>query len=64
MWIKVILIIVIIVESALILKWKISTAGLIYYMELKKYTLPNETEMEVCTKQVAEHMIRDLICLK
>ena len=52
------MILVIVVEGILILKWKVSTAALIYYMETKKYTQPNNKEMEVCTKKVIEHMLR------
>lgn len=42
------------------IKWKITTAALIYYMELKGYTLPNKTEMEICTQKVIKHTINDL----
>lgn len=51
-------IIVIVVEAILILKWKVSTNALIYYMELKKYTQPNSTEMEVCTAYVVRQMFK------
>lgn len=64
MWEVAVLIIVMVVEVVLILKWKIWAMTLIYYMELKKYTQPNKAEMEVCTRKVIRHMIRDLICLK
>lgn len=54
------MILVSIAEGVLILKWKVSTAALIYYMETKKYTQPNKKEMEVCTKKVTEHVVRNL----
>lgn len=58
-WI-VFLIVIVIVEGIAILKWWISTASLIYYMEIKKYTQPNREEMAVCIKKVVEHLIKDL----
>lgn len=51
-------VVLIVVEAVLILKWKISTNALIYYMELKKYTQPNNTEMEVCTAYVVRQMFK------
>ncbi len=58
-WI-VFLIVIAMVEGIAILKWWISTAALIYYMEIKKYTQPNREEMAVCTKKVVEFLIKDL----
>ncbi len=52
------------VEGIAILKWWISTAALIYYMEIKKYTQPNREEMAVCTKKVVGHLIKDLFAGK
>lgn len=56
MWI--VFIVLIVVEAVLVLKWKVSTNALIYYMELKKYTQPNSTEMEVCTAYVVRQMFK------
>ncbi len=58
-WI-VFLIVIAMVEGIAILKWWISTAALIYYMEIKKYTQPNREEMAVRTKKVVEFLIKDL----
>lgn len=51
-------VILIVVEAVLILKWKISTHALVYYIELKKYTQPNNAEMEVCTAYVVRQMFK------
>lgn len=56
MWI--VFIVLIVVEAVLVLKWKVSANALIYYMELKKYTQPNSTEMEVCTAYVVRQMFK------
>lgn len=58
MWLPVILVIVIVIEAVLVLKWNISTRVLIYYMELKKYTQPNAAEIEVCTNYVVRQMFK------
>ena len=61
---KWILVIAIVLETVLLLKWKISATTLIYYMEAKKYVQPSKIEMELYTKTVIERMIKDLVSLK
>ncbi len=52
------MVVIVMVEGIVILKWKISTAALIYYMEIKKYTQPDREEMAVCTRKVVEHLLK------
>lgn len=40
------------------LKRYVSTLSLIYYMELKKYTQPNNAEMEMCTAYVVRQLFK------
>lgn len=42
------------------IKWKIATLSLLYYMEQKQYKHPNEKEMKDCTSFVVKHMVKDL----
>ena len=53
-----ILLSVIAVEAILVIKWRITTAVLIYYMELKKYTQPDKKELEVCTEWVIRQLFK------
>lgn len=46
------------VEAVLILKWKIATHAMVYYIEKKNYTQPNDKEMAECTEYVIKHMIK------
>ena len=61
---KGILVIAVVLEAVLLLKWKISATALIYYMETKKYMQPSKIEIELYTKMVIEKMIKDLVSLK
>lgn len=40
------------------IKWYISSAALIYYIEKKGYKLPNDKEMEECTAFVTKHLLK------
>lgn len=43
------------------MKWRITTLNLIYYMEKKRYKLPDEKELKECTEFVVRNVIKDLI---
>lgn len=40
------------------LKGHVSCMALIYYMQKKGYTLPNNEEIKECTKEAAKHLIK------
>lgn len=40
------------------IKWYVSCAAIIYYMEKKGYRPPNDKEMEECTTFVVKHLFR------
>lgn len=51
---------IILIEAVMILKWKIATHAMIYFMEKKGYTQPTSEEMAECTEFVGKHMLKDL----
>lgn len=60
LWIVTVVIMAIAIGFLLIvLKWKIATEALLYYMEKKQYKLPNDAEMKECVKFVIRHSVKD-----
>ncbi len=43
------------------MKWRITTLNLIYYMEKKRYKLPDEKELKECTEFVVKNILKDII---
>lgn len=41
------------------LKWHISAAALMYFIQKKGYSLPDDGELKDCTSYVAKRMISD-----
>lgn len=41
------------------MKWRITTLNLIYYMEKKRYKLPDEKELKECTEFTVKNLIKN-----